>query len=92
MEINETIKFKCRGMKTKFRVMGTGETITENSVACEVLSHDNHISSDAEYDYCLKIATDRTPELLTWFRSNSVGESIAPYHTCRVYLEQLTNL
>jgi len=92
MEINDRIKFKFRGMKTVFRVMGTGETIKENSLACEVLSYGQHISPEAEYDSCLEIATDRTPELITWFRTNAVGESIAPNHTCRVYLEQLTNI
>jgi len=92
MEINDRIKFKFRGMKTVFRVMGTGETINKNSITSSIISHGKHISADVEYDSVIKLVSELDPTRIAWFRSQAVGESIAPHHTCRVYLEQLTNI
>jgi len=91
MITNDIVKFKYRGMKTKFRVMGYDEKILPNSV--QTLVHtDVHDDPDVQYAAVLEICGSRPIIDWPWMPTVCQDEFITESHTCRVYLEQLTNL
>ena len=90
MKPGDVIKFKFHGMKTKFRVMNYDEEIKEKSVHA-LIDIDTHGDPEKQYTEVLDICSGRPLLDWVWLPTCAAGDHISDGHTCRVYLEQLTN-
>ena len=90
MKPDDIVKFKYKGMKTKFRVMCCNEVIKNTSIQC-LIDNFQEGNPEEQYTRVLSIISSRHITFWTFTRSVVPGDKISE-HSNRVYLEQLSNL
>jgi len=83
LNVNDIVKFKFRGAKHKFKILGPNDIITENCYFCKILDELplcyeetlSNVNSDLSKEY--------------WNNTQCIGDTVSNNHTHRIYIEMV---